>query len=43
MEVCLLTMPGFVWLMIGLLVGAGAAAAFFILREKNAERTIANA
>ena len=43
MEVCLLTMPGFVWLIIGLVVGAGAAAAFFILREKNAERNIADA
>ena len=42
MEVCLLTMP-FVWILIGLVVGAGAAAAFFITREKNAERQIANA
>ena len=33
----------FVYILIGLVVGAGAAAAFFILREKNAERTIANA
>ena len=42
MEVCLLTMP-FLWILIGLVVGAGAAAAFFITREKNAERQIANA
>ena len=42
MEVCLLTMP-FVFILIGLVVGAGAAAAFFILREKNAERNLANA
>ncbi len=42
MEVCLLTMP-FLWILIGLLVGVGAAAAFFITREKNAERSIANA
>ncbi len=33
----------FVYILIGLVVGAGAAAAFFILREKNAERNIANA
>ena len=33
----------FVWILIGLVVGAGAAAAFFITREKNAERQIANA
>ncbi len=42
MEVCLLTMP-FLWILIGLVVGAGAAAAFFITREKNAEKQIANA
>ena len=33
----------FVFILIGLVVGAGAAAAFFILREKNAERNLANA
>jgi len=33
----------FLWILIGLVVGAGAAAAFFITREKNAERQIANA
>ena len=43
MEVCLLTMPGFVWLIIGLLIGAVGAAVFFVTREKNAERSIANA
>ena len=42
MEVCLLTMP-FLWILIGLVVGAGAAAAYFITREKNAEKQIANA
>ncbi len=42
MEVCLLTMP-VLWILIGLVVGAGAAAAFFITREKNAEKQIANA
>ena len=33
----------FLWILIGLVVGAGADAAFFITREKNAERQIANA
>ncbi len=33
----------FLWILIGLVVGVGAAAAFFITREKNAERSIANA
>ncbi len=42
MEVCLLTMP-VLWILIGLAVGAGAAAAFFLTREKNAEKQIANA
>ena len=36
-------MPIFLWILIGLSVGMGAAAAFFISREKNAERQIANA
>ena len=36
-------MPGFVWLIIGLLIGAVGAAVFFVTREKNAERSIANA
>ena len=31
------------WILIGLAVGAGAAAAFFLTREKNAEKQIANA
>ena len=33
----------FLWILIGLVVGAGAAAAYFITREKNAEKQIANA
>ena len=32
-----------VYILIGLVVGAAAAAAFFIVREKNAERSIADA
>ena len=43
MEVCLLTMPFFVWIIVGLVIGAGLAAAFFISREKKAERNIADA
>ena len=35
--------PWYICLLIGLVIGAAAAAAFFILREKNAERNIANA
>ena len=42
MEVCLLTMP-FLWILIGLVVGAAATAALFIMREKKAEKQIANA
>ena len=43
MEVCLLTMPSIVLVLIGLVIGAGAAAAFFLSREKKAEKTIAGA
>ena len=39
MEVCLLTMP-FLWILIGLVVGAAATAALFIMREKKAEKQV---
>ena len=42
MEVCLLTMP-FLWILIGLVVGIAATAALFVMREKKAEKQIANA
>ncbi len=43
MEVCFLTMPWILWLIIGLIVGGGAVGLFFYTREKNAERNIADA
>ena len=43
MEVCFLTMPWILWLIIGLIVGGGAVGLFFYTREKNAEKSIADA
>ena len=43
MEVCFLTMPWILWVIIGLIIGGGAVGMFFYTREKNAEKNIADA